>query len=50
MQEDESKLAEVQEVVDVFTTAKIITEVVTAAASETITAASTTITTAEAQV
>nr|GEZ42147.1 hypothetical protein [Tanacetum cinerariifolium] len=39
--EDESKLAEVQEVVDVFTTAKIITEVVTAAASETITAAST---------
>nr|GFA71281.1 hypothetical protein [Tanacetum cinerariifolium] len=39
----------VQEVVEVFTTAKIITEVVTAA-SETITTASTTITAAEAQV
>nr|GEX12578.1 hypothetical protein [Tanacetum cinerariifolium] len=50
MQEDESEPAEVQEVVDVVTTAKIITEVVTAAASETITAASTTITAAEAQV
>nr|GEX54366.1 hypothetical protein [Tanacetum cinerariifolium] len=48
MQEDESEPAKVQEVVDV-TTAKIITEVVTAA-SETITAASTTITVAEAQV
>nr|GFA37131.1 hypothetical protein [Tanacetum cinerariifolium] len=49
MQEDESEPAEVQEVVDVVTTAKIITEVVTAA-SETINAASTTITAAEAQV
>nr|GEV19937.1 hypothetical protein [Tanacetum cinerariifolium] len=49
MQEDESKPAEVQEVVDVVTTTKIITEVVTAA-SETITAASTNITAAEAQV
>nr|GFB02515.1 hypothetical protein [Tanacetum cinerariifolium] len=38
MHEDESEPAEVQEVVDVVTTAKIITEVVTAA-SETITAA-----------
>nr|GEX98114.1 hypothetical protein [Tanacetum cinerariifolium] len=47
--EDESKLAEVQEVVDVVTTAKIITKVVTAS-SKTITAASTTITAAEAQV
>nr|GEW52199.1 hypothetical protein [Tanacetum cinerariifolium] len=46
---DESKPAEVQEVVYVVTTAKIITEVVTAA-SKTITAASTTITAAEAQV
>nr|GEX27502.1 hypothetical protein [Tanacetum cinerariifolium] len=46
---DETKPVEVQEVVDVVTTAKLITEVVTAA-SETITAASTTITTAEAQV
>nr|GEY99827.1 hypothetical protein [Tanacetum cinerariifolium] len=49
MQEDKSELAEVQEVVDVVTTAKIITEVVTAA-SETITAASTNITAVEAQV
>nr|GEV68637.1 hypothetical protein [Tanacetum cinerariifolium] len=49
MQEDETEPAEVQEVVDVVTTAKIITEVVTAA-SETITAASTNITAAEAQV
>nr|GFA33140.1 hypothetical protein [Tanacetum cinerariifolium] len=38
MQEDETEAAEVQEVVDVVTTAKLITEVVTAA-SETITAA-----------
>nr|GEX46685.1 reverse transcriptase domain-containing protein [Tanacetum cinerariifolium] len=43
MQEEESKPAKLQEVVDVLTTAKIITEVVTAT-SETITAASTTIT------
>nr|GEX65240.1 hypothetical protein [Tanacetum cinerariifolium] len=43
-QEDEP--AEVQEVVDVVTTAKLITEVVTAA-SETVTAASTTISIAE---
>nr|GFD15018.1 hypothetical protein [Tanacetum cinerariifolium] len=49
MQEDETEPAEVQEVVDVVTTAKLITEVVTAA-SETITAASITITAAEAQV
>nr|GEV02320.1 xylulose kinase-1 [Tanacetum cinerariifolium] len=49
MQEDESEPTEVQEVVEVVTTTKIITEVVTAA-SETITAASTTITAAEAQV
>nr|GEY96261.1 hypothetical protein [Tanacetum cinerariifolium] len=47
MHEDETKPAEVQEVVDVVTTAKIITEVVTAA-SETITDASTNITSAEA--
>nr|GFC86081.1 hypothetical protein [Tanacetum cinerariifolium] len=47
--EDKSKPAEVQEVVDVVTSAKIITEVVTAA-SETITAASETITAVEAQV
>nr|GEY15799.1 hypothetical protein [Tanacetum cinerariifolium] len=46
MQEDES---EVQEVVDVVTTAKLITEVVTAA-SESVTAASTTIAAAEPQV
>nr|GEV96556.1 ribonuclease H-like domain, reverse transcriptase, RNA-dependent DNA polymerase [Tanacetum cinerariifolium] len=39
MQEDETKPTEVQEVVDVVTTAKLITEVVTAA-SETVTAAS----------
>nr|GEW85776.1 hypothetical protein [Tanacetum cinerariifolium] len=49
MHEYETKPAEVQEVVDVITTAKLITEVVTAA-SETITVASTTITAAEAQV
>nr|GEV67730.1 hypothetical protein [Tanacetum cinerariifolium] len=48
-EEDESEPAKVHEVVDVFTTAKIVPEVVTAA-SETITAASTTITAAEAQV
>nr|GEU76541.1 hypothetical protein [Tanacetum cinerariifolium] len=47
--EDETKLAKVQEVVDVVTTAKLITEVVTAA-SETVTAASAIITTAETQV
>nr|GFA48379.1 hypothetical protein [Tanacetum cinerariifolium] len=47
MQEDEP--AEVQDVVDVVTTAKLIIEVVTAA-SETVTAASTTISTAEPQV
>nr|GFB53786.1 hypothetical protein [Tanacetum cinerariifolium] len=49
MQEDETEPSEVQEVVDVITTAILITEVVTAA-SETITAASITITAAEAQV
>nr|GFB83339.1 hypothetical protein [Tanacetum cinerariifolium] len=49
MHEDETEPAEVQEVVDVVTTAKIITEVVTAT-SETITAASTNITAVEAQV
>nr|GFB41444.1 hypothetical protein [Tanacetum cinerariifolium] len=49
MQEDETEPVEVQAVVDVVTTAKIITKVVTAS-SEVITAASTTITTAEAQV
>nr|GEV98176.1 hypothetical protein [Tanacetum cinerariifolium] len=49
MQEDEYEPAEVQEVVNLVTTANVITEVVTAA-SETITAASTTITAAEAQV
>nr|GEY92943.1 hypothetical protein [Tanacetum cinerariifolium] len=48
-EEDESEPAEVQEVVDVVTTAKIIIEVVTTAC-KTITTASTTITTAEAQV
>nr|GEZ58403.1 hypothetical protein [Tanacetum cinerariifolium] len=48
MQEDDTKPAEVQEVVDVVTTTKIITEVVTAA-SETVTAASAIITNAEAQ-
>nr|GEU34101.1 hypothetical protein [Tanacetum cinerariifolium] len=47
--EDEFEPAEVQGVVDVVTTAKIITEVVTAA-NETITAASTTVTAVEAQV
>nr|GEW93338.1 hypothetical protein [Tanacetum cinerariifolium] len=46
IQEDESEPAEVQEVVDVVTTVKIITEVVIAA-SETITAASITITAAK---
>nr|GFB79005.1 hypothetical protein [Tanacetum cinerariifolium] len=49
MQEDEIKPAEVQEVVDVVTTAKLITEVVTAA-NETVTAASAIIPTAEPQV
>nr|GEV72730.1 xylulose kinase-1 [Tanacetum cinerariifolium] len=49
MQEDESKPVKVQEVVDVVTTAKIITKVVTTA-SDTITAASTNITTIDAQV
>nr|GEU55716.1 hypothetical protein [Tanacetum cinerariifolium] len=47
--EDETEPAEVQEVVDVVTTAKLITEVVTAA-SETITAACINITAVEAQV
>nr|GEW60811.1 ribonuclease H-like domain-containing protein [Tanacetum cinerariifolium] len=47
MQEDEP--AEVQEVVDVVTTAKLITEVVTSA-SESVTAANTTISAAEPQV
>nr|GFD17211.1 hypothetical protein [Tanacetum cinerariifolium] len=49
MKEDETKPARVQEVVDVVTTAKLITEVVTAA-SETIITASINITAAEAQV
>nr|GEY48935.1 hypothetical protein [Tanacetum cinerariifolium] len=49
MHEDETEPAGVQEVVDVVTSAKLITEVVTTA-NETITAASTNITTAEAQV
>nr|GFA42826.1 hypothetical protein [Tanacetum cinerariifolium] len=49
MQEDKTKPSEVQEVVDVVTTAKLITKVVTAA-SETITAASANITADEAQV
>nr|GEY40021.1 hypothetical protein [Tanacetum cinerariifolium] len=49
MLEDEIEPAEVPEVVDVVTTVKLITEVVTAA-SETVTAASAIITTAEAQV
>nr|GFB97283.1 hypothetical protein [Tanacetum cinerariifolium] len=48
MQEDETEPAEVQKVVDVVTTAKLITEVVTIA-SETITAAITNITAAKAQ-
>nr|GEY08129.1 hypothetical protein [Tanacetum cinerariifolium] len=49
MQEDETELAKVQEVVDVVTIVKLITKVVTTA-SETITAASAIITAAEAQV
>nr|GEX73571.1 uncharacterized mitochondrial protein AtMg00810-like [Tanacetum cinerariifolium] len=49
MQEDKTEPAEVQVVVDVVTTAKLITEVVTAA-NETVTIASTIITTTEAQV
>nr|GEU55493.1 putative ribonuclease H-like domain-containing protein [Tanacetum cinerariifolium] len=49
MQEDETEPAEVQEVVDVVITAKIITEVVTVV-SETITAASVNITATKAQV
>nr|GEU65683.1 uncharacterized mitochondrial protein AtMg00810-like [Tanacetum cinerariifolium] len=49
MQEEESELVELQEVVDVFTTAKIITKVVTAA-SDTITATSTTITAADVSI
>nr|GFB80390.1 hypothetical protein [Tanacetum cinerariifolium] len=49
MHEDETEPTEVQEVVDVVTTAKLITEVVTAS-SETITAASAIITVAEAQI
>nr|GFA79265.1 hypothetical protein [Tanacetum cinerariifolium] len=49
MQEDESEPAEVQEVVDVVTTAKLITEVVTTA-SKTVTVASAIITAAKAQV
>nr|GFC45133.1 hypothetical protein [Tanacetum cinerariifolium] len=49
MQKDETKPAEVQEVVDVVTTAKLITKVVTAA-SETVTAASVIIPTAEPHV
>nr|GEU87865.1 hypothetical protein [Tanacetum cinerariifolium] len=48
-QEDKTEPAEVQEVVDVVTTTKLITEVVTAA-SETVTTASANITTVEAQV
>nr|GEY54399.1 hypothetical protein [Tanacetum cinerariifolium] len=47
--EDETEPAEVQKVIDVVTTAKLITEVVTAA-SETVTAASAITTTVEAQV
>nr|GFC20753.1 hypothetical protein [Tanacetum cinerariifolium] len=49
MSEDETEPAEVQKVVDVVTTVKLITEVVTAA-SETVTAASVIIPTAEPQV
>nr|GEY97425.1 putative ribonuclease H-like domain-containing protein [Tanacetum cinerariifolium] len=49
MLEDETKPAKVQEVVDVVTTAKLITKVVIAA-SETVTAASAIISTAEPQV
>nr|GEW37036.1 hypothetical protein [Tanacetum cinerariifolium] len=48
-EEDKTEPVEVQEVVDVVTTAKLITEVVTDA-SETVTAANAIITTAEAQV
>nr|GFA64505.1 hypothetical protein [Tanacetum cinerariifolium] len=48
MQEDETEPSKVQEVVDVVTTAKLITEVVTSA-SETVTAASVIIPTAEPQ-
>nr|GEU62416.1 hypothetical protein [Tanacetum cinerariifolium] len=49
MQEDETEPSKVQEVVDVVTTAKLITKVVTAV-SETITAASANITAVKAQV
>nr|GEU85856.1 putative reverse transcriptase domain-containing protein [Tanacetum cinerariifolium] len=49
MQEEETDPAELQEVVDVVNTAKIITKVVTAT-NDTITAASTTITAVDAQV
>nr|GEV39557.1 putative ribonuclease H-like domain-containing protein [Tanacetum cinerariifolium] len=49
MQEDETEPAEVQEMIDVVTTAKLITEVVTAA-SKTVTAASIIIPTAEPKV
>nr|GEU88461.1 hypothetical protein [Tanacetum cinerariifolium] len=49
MQEEESEPAELQEVVEVVTTAKIITEVVSAA-SDIITAASTTITAVDASI
>nr|GEV73673.1 putative ribonuclease H-like domain-containing protein [Tanacetum cinerariifolium] len=49
MQEEESKPTENQKVMDVVTTAKIITEVVNAA-SDTITAASTTITAADVRI
>nr|GEX42736.1 putative ribonuclease H-like domain-containing protein [Tanacetum cinerariifolium] len=49
MQKDENESAEVQDVVDVVTTTKLITEVVTAA-SETVTAASAIIPTTEPQV
>nr|GFA91932.1 hypothetical protein [Tanacetum cinerariifolium] len=49
MQEDETELTKVQEVVDVVNTTKLITEVVTSA-SETATATSTIVTTTEAQV
>nr|GEV03763.1 putative ribonuclease H-like domain-containing protein [Tanacetum cinerariifolium] len=49
MQEDKTEPAEVQEVVDVVTTAKLITEVVTSA-SEIVTTASAIITTTKAQV
>nr|GEZ04207.1 retrovirus-related Pol polyprotein from transposon TNT 1-94 [Tanacetum cinerariifolium] len=49
MQEDETEPAKVQEVIDVVTTTKLITEVVTAV-SETVTTASAIIPTAESQV